>query len=370
MWEGIADALNKKQVCSKNDLMLEEKGKYITNQQKIANKFCSFYSNISTDLLNKLPSTSKTPLEYLGNPTPNTIYLKPIEEHEIETLIKEMNVNKSPDIYNISVKALKISEPIITPYLTKIFNSSFNTGIFPENLKLAKIIPLFKNNGSRLSVNNYRPISLLPLFSKILEKLMHLRITKFLIRYNILFENQFGFQKGKSTAQAILNVSKKIIDAIENKKVPISIFLDFAKAFDTVNHEILLKKLYHYGIRGVAHEWFKSYLSNRIQIVEINGKQSDKSTITCGVPQGSILGPLLFILYVNDMHKCSKEFQFTLFADDTSLFYAGNKNDDLSTILNAELSKISDWLVGWLCGWLKSCIGCLSSWLKFMMFFG
>ena len=344
VWLGIKEALNQKKGNIKQDIMLEEDGKYIMDQQKVANKFCSFYSNISTELLKKLPATNKSPKDFLGEPLNNSIYLTEIEEHEIHSIISSMDIKKSPDIYNISVKILKLSEPVITPYLAKIFNNSFNTGIFPDNMKLAKVIPLFKG-GSKLSVNNYRPISLLPLISKILEKLMHQRLTSFLNRFDILFENQFGFQKGKSTSQAILSLNKKIIDAIEKKKVPISIFLDFAKAFDTVNHSILLDKLYHYGIRGAAFNWFQSYLSDRHQIVEVNGKKSNKSLITCGVPQGSILGPLLFILYVNDMYKCSNKFIFTLFADDTSLFYAADKTADISNILNIELGNVSDWLV-------------------------
>ena len=145
-----------------------------------------------------------------------------------------------------------------------------------------------------MEVSNYRPISLLPIFSKIFEKLMHSRIYQFLQDQKILSKNQYGFQKKKSTEHAILDIQSKVIDAYENKEIPCCIFLDFAKAFDTVNHSILLNKLNYYGIRGVSHKWLESYLSNRKQCVQVGSQTSDFLSINCGVPQGSVLGPLLF----------------------------------------------------------------------------
>ena len=162
------------------------------------------------------------------------------------------------------------------------------TGVFPDALKISEVIPIHKG-GSTEEVNNYRPISLLSVFDKIIEKLMHKRLYEFLQEHNILFQNQFGFCKTNSTTFALLEITEKIKETIDNKKYGCGIFIDLRKAFDTVNHEILLKKLEHYGIRGKALTWFTSYLTNRKQYVFLNGECSESKYITCGVPQGSCL---------------------------------------------------------------------------------
>ena len=192
---------------------------------------------------------------------------------------------------------------------------------------------------------NYRPISILPIFNKIFEKLMYSKVTDFITKHNIIFPHQFGFQKLKSTSMAILDVRSELVDAIENKKFSCCIFLDFAKAFDTVNHEILLKKLEHYGIRGVVLDWFRSYLTNRTQRVFVDGKLSEYNHNYHGVPQGSVLGPLLFLLYINDIPHSSQIMTFHLYADDTSIFFSHENLSNLESIVNAELAKISDWLI-------------------------
>ena len=217
-------------------------------------------------------------------------------------------------------------------------------GVFPDALKLTKVIPIHKAN-SKMIVSNYRPISLIPLFSKIFEKLMHKRIMDFLVKQNILSKKQYGFQKNKSTEHAILDLQSKIIDAFEKKERSCCIFLDFAKAFDTVNHSILIKKLNYYGIRGETLNWLQSYLSNRKQCVQIGNFKSDFKNIDCGVPQGSVLGPLLFLVYINDIAESSQLLDFHLFADDTSIFYKHKDMEQIEDILNTELGKVSNWLI-------------------------
>ena len=232
-----------------------------------------------------------------------------------------------------------------TEIIVILFNQSISQGVFPQPLKNAKVIPCHKGD-SILEMSNYRPISLLPIFSKVFEKLMYTRVISFIKKHNILFENQFGFQSNMCTEFAVNSLINNITKCLENKETGICIFLDFAKAFDTVNHDILLKKLEYYGLRGLAQKWFKSYLSNRMQGTDIGGVQSSLNYIKCGVPQGSVLGPLLFLLYINDIINSSDLFNFTLFADDTSLFYSqkNSSKEDLSQIVNKELEKISHWL--------------------------
>ena len=192
--------------------------------------------------------------------------------------------------------------------------------------------------------SNYRPISILLLFSKILEKLMHKRLTSFLDRYNILYKHQYGFQRGKLTDHAILDLHTNKIKAVENREKSCSIFLDFAKAFDTVNHDIFLEKLKYYGIRGLPLNWFKSCLSGRYQCVKINNAKSDNKEIVCGVPQGSVLGPTLFLTYITDIYKSAPKVCFHLFADDTCLFYSNKSHKKMEIEVNISLDNIANWL--------------------------
>ena len=209
----------------------------------------------------------------------DSFYLTPVTRNEIE--IENLNPSKATGPFSIPTKLLKLLKEYLSKPLEILFNASFSSGTVPDNFKVARVIPVFKK-GSRTQQNNYRPISLLPIFNRILEKLMYKRLISFIEKNNILYEKQFGFRSNHSTIHATILIIDKIEKAIEEGCYSCGIFLDLSKAFDTVNHNILLNKLSHYGIRGTANDWFKSYLSNRKQMVSIGSTMSDLKSITCG----------------------------------------------------------------------------------------
>ena len=238
---------------------------------------------------------------------------------------------------------MKLARSVILLPLAEIFNQSILTGIYPAKFKLAKVVPVFKDDDDTLP-ENYRPISLLYIYNRIFEKLIHARLTKFINKNNIIYNLQYGFRSKHSTQHAILDIVNNIHNSMDNGKYTCGIFIDLKKAFDTVNHSILVAKLENYGIRGLINTWFKSYLTDHQQSIEIDNHISKEEKTLCGVPQGSVLGPLLFLLYINNIYKCSSEFTFYLFADDTSIIYANNNLRTLESTVNSELAKVSEWL--------------------------
>ena len=230
------------------------------------------------------------------------------------------------DLFRISVwLTQKIITNISAP-LKHIFATSFSLGIVPSQFKIAKVVPVFKS-GNKESMNNYRPISLLSCFSKIIEKIVGSRLTAFLDTNNLISKAQYGFRKKHSTIHPLIHFIDHVSTALDKKEHTLAIFCDLRKAFDTVNHQILISKLHKLGIRGLELSWFRDYLQNRKQLVHINGSNSCLLEILIGVPQGSILGPLLFLIYISDLPLCS-ELLALLFADDTTLFLSGRNLND------------------------------------------
>ena len=216
----------------------------------------------------------------------------------------------------------------------------FYSPIVSSSKILAKVIPIHKK-GDKSECDNYRPISLISNISKLLEKLVHERLYSFLGKEK-LFEGQYGFRNKRSTTDALTDITERIRDACDKGYYSCGAFLDFRKAFDTVNHEILLSKLIHYRIRGQAVDWFQLFLSHRVQYTSVRGFDSEPSLVTHGVPQGSVLGPLLFIIFINDLHKSVKHGQILHFADDTNLLYSNKSMEKINKHINHDISlKIS-----------------------------
>ena len=211
--------------------------------------------------------------------------------------------------------------------LMHIFNSSLARGIFPDDLKIAPVTPVFKA-GDDKELGNYRPISVVLCFSKILEGIMYNRLLSYLTANEILHKRQFGFQKGHSTEQAIIQLTNQMNDSFEKNHFTLGAFIDLSEAFNTVDHYILFTKLKEYGIKGNNLRWFASYLKNRKQYITYNNKTTAFADITCGVPQGSILGPLIFLIYVNDLPNVSKFLDPIMFAEDTNLFFQATTSQD------------------------------------------
>jgi hypothetical protein len=269
------------------------------------------------------------------------MFLQPVDAVELGNTILQLK-NKSPGWDGICADPVKAACDCLVEPLLHIVNLSFIHGTFPDDLKVAQVVPLYKK-GSPMELGNYRPISLLPLFSKVFEKLIHKRIMKFVEDNSILSPHQFGFQSGKNTSMALISAVHKIVEVLEEGHVALGVLLDFQKAFDTVQHNILLRKLNKYGIRGAPLDLITSYLSGRHQRVLYNGTLSEYKLVTCGVPQGSVLGPLLFLLYINDVTNVSPILHFVLFADDTNVFIYNSDEHVAASIMNHELKKLSLW---------------------------
>ena len=339
-WSMINRILNRKQRSKNIVNKLVVNGNVINDTSEISEAFNEYFVNIAQNLkdiggprevYSTLNSSKRSRI---------SIELEPCTATEIKEIINSFKNKATADT---SMHALKHVSLEVTPILVHTINASLTQGIFPSDLKCAKVLPLFKG-GSKVDISNYRPISLLPIFSKIYERVMHTRIYKFLNSKDAIYSGQYGFRKGHSCEHALLSAQHNILHALDKKQIAILLLIDFSKAFDMVDHKILIDKLDHYGIRSNALLWMKSYLLNREQYI-CNGKnKSSIRSIKYGVPQGSILGPLLFIIYVNDIPEISRLAKFVMYADDANIIIYGSNMNEIQSKIEQVISKLQVWV--------------------------
>ena len=319
-------------------------GHILSHNLDIANGFNDFFSSVGPNLANDIPPSNINFEDFLTAGTDESFTFANITKEIILDNLKKLKSKSSSGPDNVSSKLLKsVIEPILKP-LVHLFNRSFKTGYIPPELKTAKVIPIFKS-GDKHCFNNYRPISLLSTFSKLMEKIVASQMIKYMSKHNILYKHQYGFRKGHNTTHPVVHFLNNIYENL-NKRNPeynLSVFIDLKKAFDTCDFDILLKKLAHYGFRGIPNKWFENYLRDRTQYTVINGVSSSKSTLFTGVPQGSVLGPILFLILINDLANISDKLFTILFADDTTFQFSSNDLRELYNTANQELIKASDW---------------------------
>ena len=294
-WTGLKSILNIKKISAEIPKTLSVDGTTISNPMEISNIFNNYFSSIATKTKLNISFSHKHFSDFLKNRSNISFFVSPTDKTEIEDVISSLDSNKSVGPNGIPIKILKLLKNDISSQLSEIFNISFCSGVFPSILKTAKVIPIHKKD-SKPDFSNYHPISFLSNTEKNLERLMYNRMYKFFSDNNLIYSLQFGFRQKYSTVHALISLTENIRKNLDEGNIGCGIFVDLQKPFDTAEHDILLSKLEHYGIRRLANEWFKSYLSNRKQYVSINGYDTNLVDVKFGVPQGSVLGPLLFLI--------------------------------------------------------------------------
>ena len=321
----------------------------IFDSQSLASEFNKFYISVADDLVKNLPncdSNKCTPASDFYRSkgiVPDAFSLRKVSEAEILNHLNELNPRKSVGLDGISAKFLYDSRSCIKSHLHHIINLSISTGCVPDILKSAKVVPIYKKD-SKQDVSNYRPISILTSTSKIMEKIIHEQVESYLVKNNILFEFQSGFRHKYSTNTCLIHLTDYIKHELSLGRYVGMVLIDLRKAFDTVNHSILGQKLEAVGFDELSIKWFKSYLQDRSQLVCVNDASSDKLKISCGVPQGSVLGPLLFNLYINDMES-SIDCKLMLYADDSALLVSHKDFSIVENSLSNNLSNLRNWLI-------------------------
>jgi hypothetical protein len=311
--------------------------------KKIGNSFNSLFSNIGAQLASAIPERDPELINDAHYTVNEPFVLQPVTQHDILKIVRDARGGSAPGLDGIHTKFIKEHINAVIEPLLFIINESIRTGKFPNAFKIAKVIPIFKS-GSKSDINNFRPISMLSVFAKILEKLVKLQLQSHLEINKIIVSNQYGFRSNKNTSNALFDITNEIVQKVGEGNHVLITFLDLAKAFDSVDRSKLLKKLECCGVRGLSLEWFQSYLHERKQSVCINNVCSDVEGIDYGVIQGSTLGPLLFLVYINNISKVPLDGKLFLFADDTAVVSFGVTWEDAFRQATKDLFSIRMWL--------------------------
>ena len=346
-WKLINEIRGKSKTITKADFVID--GSRVMCRRVIACKFNEYFASLAYNLNQEILANCGLPIaetvsfeEYLSKSVKNSIFLRDTDPEEIIEIINDFKTGKASDI---PICVLKRSAKLISVPLSRLYNNCMHKGEFPNAFKTGKITPVFKK-GNKECIENYRPVSILPVFGKVFEKIIYKRLYSFLSSNGVLHDQQFGFRKGHSTTHALHKSVNEITKSVSNNNHVLGIFIDLSKAFDTLDHSILLRKLENYGIRGQALTLMKSYLTSRLQCVSFHDTTSEVLEVKYGVPQGSILGPLLFLLYVNDIVNCYSESdcKFVLYADDTNIFITGPSKEKAFIKANKILRIISNYM--------------------------
>ena len=321
---------------------LEDDDENEINESEIPSKFVNYFTSIASKLTAEIPPTRHNAASYLTNRNDHTLILTPISPIEVNTIIDDLKDNGNK-VNTIATSVLVESKHIVTPIICHLINLFVQQGYFPDNLKLGCITPIFKN-GDKKKIKNYRPVCSLSPLSKIIEKVINNRMVDFLDDHEIISKTQFGFRKKMGTETALMNYIDHLQNELNNSKYAVSVFMDLSKAFDVIDHKILETKLIHYGFRGKFLEFLLNFIRDRKYFVHINGKNSETKMVNIGVPQGSTLGPLFFLIYINDMINCSILLFLSQFADDSTITYSSLCLEYTLMKIELEFKKVLEWL--------------------------
>lgn len=340
LWACVDDICGRSRPKTEINSIRDSSGQELMDKEKIVEEFSRYYSEIGKKLAEGIEEVQDGGSEHYCN---ETLFFFPTCTNEVKGMIRQLKSDGAPGEDGIQTELLKNIQDEIAEPLMLLVNRCFESGEFPSVLKTGIIKPLFKS-GDTTNITNYRPICLTSNVAKIIEKILKVRIVNFLEKNGILSDNQFAFRSGKSAEEAIRRVVERVYSWLDNGRVGLCVFIDLAKAFDTVSHKKLIRKLHQCGFRGKAYDLIESYLSDRTQYVKLNEFVSEKKKVEYGIPQGTVLGPILFIIYMNGLLLMNKKGEVISFADDTAVLYEGDTWEELKLEVERDLLRIKNWL--------------------------